>query len=120
MQATSPSTALILLVLPCCAGCPSIGVPPTIKEVAGVYIGQMNDGPETYCRLELRPDGTGLCAWSSSWNTIPNLYKVTDWRLNKYDIRIDLHQCDDRVTPQPIELSGRAYGSSLKLEARIL
>lgn len=120
MRTTEISTSLILLATTCCAGCPSVGVPHTVEEVAGVYIGQMNDGPETYCRLELRTDGTGLCAWSSDWRTIPRLYEATDWRLDKWNIRINLRQVDTRAASQPIELCGRAYGSSLKLEARIL
>ncbi|MCG8407846.1 MAG: hypothetical protein MI923_21815 [Phycisphaerales bacterium] len=92
--------------------------PPLTEDVAGVYVGQMNDGPETWCRLELNPDKTGLFACCSTWDRKLRLYEVRDWDLDERNIRINLDSISTASHLAPICLRGKAYRSSLELEAR--
>lgn len=67
-------------------------VPPTAKELVGVWIGFDSD-ELTFTRLELRADSTGFCARVSPADTIlhdegVHVYRITKWDVRAWDIEI--------------------------------
>ncbi len=94
--------------------------PPTLSSVVGAYLGQMNDGPKTYCRLVLRHDKTGLFAKHSSWTDRDTpMFEVSEWTLDGWDVAISFRTSDGKQASTTLELTGKAYGSSLELRAKI-
>lgn len=67
-----------------------------------------------YFRLELKADGTGLCALYERIRSSSRLYEVTKWTLKDYDIEITLKPID--ADAWPVTMKGTAVWSSLRLE----
>jgi|SRR5579864_486052 len=69
-------------------------VPPTAKDLIGIWIGFDSD-ELTFTRLDLRADSTGYCARVSPADTILHdqgvqVYRIAKWKVNGWNIEIQM------------------------------
>jgi hypothetical protein len=115
--------ALLLVLAPATqsgAGTGKKAVPPTQKELVGVWI-RFDSDDLTFTRLDLRDDGTGYCARVSPSDTIlhdqgAHLYRITKWTLTgwSFDARTVAASNATRIDP----LKGQIVAYSLRLTMR--
>lgn len=91
----------------------STRIPPsTMPELSGAWVGWADT--MHYFRLELKADGTGLCALYLRSNSKSRLFEVTKWTLKDYDIEITLKPIDSDAWP--VTMKGTAISSALRLQ----
>ena len=86
--------------------------PSTIQELSTAWVGWADT--LHYFRLELKADGTGLCALHERIRSGSRLYEITKWTLKEYDIEITLKPIDPDAWP--VTMKGKAISSALRLE----
>ena len=86
--------------------------PSSMPELADAWVGWADS--MHYFRLELKTDGTGLCALYQRSRRNSRLYHVTKWTLKDYDIEITLKPID--TDAWPVTMKGTAISSALRLE----
>ena len=80
-----------------------VQLPPVMKDLAHVWIGDTCDKQETY-RLQLDVRGKGtlvILGW------LPQTYRITRTRLSKFEVTFDAVPVD---SAESISVSGTAYG----------
>lgn len=92
----------------------TILAPPQPGALVGVWLGQLGEGFEGIgCRLELRHDGTGLCAFVCGSGSI-ELYDVPRWNLRGFDLDCTLRPLDESSHATAVQLRGTAYLEKLQ------
>jgi hypothetical protein len=79
--------------------------PLTMDDLAGSWVGYTEDTLNAY-RLDLRPDGTGRCAYTFRGED-PSVFMVRRWALNRSSFEADL----EPVAPgsEKMQMKGRPY-----------
>ncbi len=96
--------------------------PPRPEDITDTWIG-LAEEVRVLFRLQLREDGTGLCARTWSYDDKAELYKVVRWFLSDCEmgkgckIEIDTEPIDPRdECTEPLNFKGKAYWGKLNLE----
>jgi hypothetical protein len=86
--------------------------PSSMPELSAAWVGWADS--MHYFRLELKADGTGICALYQRSRSDSRLYQVTKWTLKDYDIEITLKPID--ADAWPVTMKGTAISSALRLQ----
>ena len=99
---------MVTLSLSASLGATKRSIPPTEKDLIGVWIG-FEEGQLTFTRLDLRANSIGYCARISAGSDA-EVYRIRNWSIRGWDLQIDVIPLSPNVESIYLKgLGGRAY-----------
>ncbi|HXJ88592.1 MAG TPA: hypothetical protein VMS18_17360 [Candidatus Binatia bacterium] len=83
-------------------------IPPTEKDLIGVWIG-WEEGQLAFTRVDLRANSMGYCARIFA-GTDPEVYQIRRWSMDGWNLKIDLTPISPKIESiYLVGLGGRGY-----------